>query len=104
MLEKGGIFVFITSGFNKGIYPVIMSSLLARFARVMTAVFVFAVLLSINASAQRRFYIAPDDHTDYYWAADGTTYRQAFLTMTDYYLDKMDATAGNPSDTQMRWN
>ena len=53
----------------------------------------------MNSSAQRRFYIAPDDHTDYYWIADAATYRQAFLSMTDYYLDKMDATQGNPSDT-----
>ena len=81
-----------------------MSFMLVRTALSITAMFGFVVLLSVNASAQRRFYIAPDDHTDYYWAADGATYRQAFLTMTDYYLDKMDATAGNPSDTQMRWN
>ena len=62
------------------------------------------VLLPLFAVGQRRFYMAPDDHTDYYWTADGNTYRQAFLTMTDYYLDKMDATQSNPSDTQMRWN
>jgi alpha-mannosidase len=54
-------------------------------------------------SAQRRFYIAPDDHTDYFWIADDVTYRQAFLTMIDYYLNKMDETASNPSDQQMRW-
>src|SRR5438477_7026614 len=63
-----------------------------------------AVFLASFVSAQKRFYIAPDDHTDYYWTADGNTYRQAFLTMIDYYLDKMDATAANPPDTQMRWN
>ncbi len=62
------------------------------------------MLCVANAAAQRRFYIAPDDHTDYFWIADDTTYRQSFLTMIDYYLDKMDATAGNASDTQMRWN
>jgi alpha-mannosidase len=36
--------------------------------------------------------------------ADDVTYRQAFLRMTDYYLNKMDETQGNPSDTQMRWS
>lgn len=65
---------------------------------------VFVLFLSINISAQRRFYLGTDDHTDYYWLGDAATYRQAFLTMIDYYLDRMDATAGNPSDTQMRWN
>ncbi len=54
--------------------------------------------------AQKRFYIAPDDHTDYFWVADDVAYRQAFLTMIDYYLNKMDATQSNPSDTQMRWS
>lgn len=74
-----------------------------------TAPTVFAVLACIIATfvcahAQRRFYIAPDDHTDYFWIADDATYRQSFLTMIDYYLGKMDTTAGNPSDTQMRWS
>src|SRR5687768_15445702 len=58
---------------------------------------------SASVAAQRRFYIAPDDHTDYFWTADDVTYRQSFLNMIDYYLNKMDATQGNPSDTQMRW-
>ena len=61
------------------------------------------ILLSLSAPAQRRFYIAPDDHTDYFWVADDVTYRQSFLRMIDYYLNKMDETAANPSDSQMRW-
>ena len=64
---------------------------------------IFTILATACVPAQRRFYIAPDDHTDYFWTADDTTYRQAFLTMIDYYLNKMDATASNPSDSQMRW-
>ncbi|MBK9437794.1 MAG: hypothetical protein IPN51_07380 [Chloracidobacterium sp.] len=59
---------------------------------------------SVAASGQKRFYLAPDDHTDYYWTADEATYRQAFLTMIDYYLNKMDETQSNPSDLQMRWS
>lgn len=62
------------------------------------------VTLSASASAQRRFYISPDDHTDYFWIADDVTYRQAFLNMIDFYLNKMDETQNNPSDQQMRWN
>ncbi len=104
MLEKTGFFLFNITGIVLESFPSFMSFLLARAARTFAAIFVLSVLLSINTLAQRRFYIAPDDHTDYYWTADGATYRQAFLTMTDYYLDKMDATQGNTSDTQMRWN
>ena len=66
---------------------------------------VIAILLLVApVTAQKRIYISPDDHTDYLWTADEATYRQAFLTMIDYYLDKMDETAGNPSDQQLRWN
>lgn len=63
-----------------------------------------SVVFTASMSAQRRFYISPDDHTDYFWVADDVAYRQAFLSMIDFYLDKMDQTAANPSDTQMRWN
>lgn len=70
----------------------------------LTAFIAFFAFLSLDVTAQRRFYIAPDDHTDYFWAADDVTYRQSFLTMIDYYLNKMDETQANPSDKQMRWN
>ncbi|HTH51779.1 MAG TPA: hypothetical protein VL501_07595 [Pyrinomonadaceae bacterium] len=59
--------------------------------------------LAVSAAAQRRFYLAPDNHTDYFWSADDTAYRQIFVNSIDYYLNKMDATQANPSDTQMRW-
>jgi alpha-mannosidase len=72
-------------------------------AKVAFVPVLLVAILMTNVSAQKRFYIAPDDHTDYYWLADGNTYRQSFLTMIDYYLNKMDQTAGNPSDQQMRW-
>ena len=75
-----------------------------RIAGKITIVFTVVFVLAFSASAQRRFYIAPDDHTDYYWAADEATYRQSFLSMIDYYLNKMDETQANPSDTQMRWS
>src|SRR5436190_1529017 len=97
-------FVFVISGVGLEFIMSFMSFKSVRIAWFIAAIFIFGIFLSMNASAQRRFYMAPDDHTDYYWTADGNTYRQAFLTMIDYYLDKMDATQGNPSDTQMRWN
>ena len=67
-------------------------------------VFLFIVLIAQAVFAQKRIYLAPDDHTDYMWSADEAVYQNAFLTMTDFYLDRMDATAGNPSQYQARWN
>lgn len=70
------------------------------------ALAVFAALGVIAdgaAAQQRRIYIAPDDHTDYYWTANETVYRQAFVDMLDFYLDLADTTAGNPPDYRSRW-
>lgn len=58
----------------------------------------------VGLSSQKRIYIAPDDHTDYYWSGGEETYQQAFLEMLDFYLDQADQTQGNPSDFQSRWN
>jgi alpha-mannosidase len=80
---------------------------MARLRFGSTLLFLAAVGLTNLASpvsAQKRIYIAPDDHTDYMWTADEATYQQSFLTMIDYYLNQMDATAGNPSAQQARWN
>jgi alpha-mannosidase len=52
----------------------------------------------------KRIYLAPDDHTDYFWSADEASYQQAFLRMLDYYLDKVDQTLSSPSAFQSRWN
>jgi len=71
----------------------------------LMAAAVFASLFPCAAyGQQKRVYLAPDDHTDYFWSADDDQYRQAFLTTLDYYLDLADATAGNPSSQQSRWN
>lgn len=62
-------------------------------------------LKQMHASQEtKRIYLAPDDHTDYFWSGGETAYRQAFLDMLDYYLDQADATQNNPSDFQGRWN
>jgi alpha-mannosidase len=55
-------------------------------------------------TAQKRIYIANDDHTDYVWTADEATYRAAFLEMLDYYLNQIDSTANNAAPYQSRWN
>ena len=59
---------------------------------------------ALAADTRKRIYIAADDHTDYMWTGSEETYRQAFLAMTDYWLNRADATATNPADFQSRWN
>lgn len=80
-----------------------MTKLLIRTFRRSVIAALLASVLSVSIPAQAKFYIAPDVHTDYFWTADDVTYRQSFLRMIDYYLDKMDETQSNPSDHQMRW-
>ena len=67
----------------------------------------FVPLLLLHGNSlldTKRIYIAPDDHTDYFWTAGENTYKQAFLETIDYYLDLSDATAGNVPEHQSRWN
>lgn len=62
------------------------------------------VVLSASVRAQQtRVYVAPDDHTDYYWSADGATYQRCFLRMLDYYLGLADQTQSAPPDFQSRF-
>lgn len=78
-----------------------------RFRRLFLIVASVALVFLFSAPlvrAQKRIYLAPDDHTDYMWTADEATYRQSFLSMIDFYLNQMDSTAGNPSAQQGRWN
>jgi alpha-mannosidase len=53
---------------------------------------------------QKRVYMAPDDHTDYFWSGTDVEYQQFFLTMLDYYLDQADATANEPTEFQSRFS
>lgn len=53
---------------------------------------------------RKRFYMAPDDHTDYMWRGNEERYRDAFLGMIDYYLKLTDETENEDSDFQSRWN
>ncbi len=81
-----------------------MSRYLVSSIRNTFLLIVVFCISAVSLLAQKKFYIAPDDHTDYYWIADEALYRDSFLTMIDYYLNKMDDTQGNPSDSQMRWS
>lgn len=71
--------------------------------KLAAAALVLLVVLLLPAQ-QKRIYIANDDHTDYLWAADANTYRDAFLAMLDYYLDQAEATAGDPEPYRNRFN
>jgi len=54
--------------------------------------------------AQKTIYLAPDDHTDYFWTADDVQYRAAFIETLDYYLSQIDKTQNDPEQFQTRWN
>jgi len=69
--------------------------------------FAFVLTLAFASglpAAQKRIYLANDDHTDYVWAADVAAFRQAFLEMLDYYLDLADQTAGESRNFRSRFN
>ncbi|MEO8606382.1 MAG: glycoside hydrolase [Chloroflexota bacterium] len=63
--------------------------------------------LPARAAAQsglKHIYVAADDHTDYVWRQDAATVQNNLVSMLDYYLDQIDATIGNQTEHQMRWN
>jgi alpha-mannosidase len=63
-----------------------------------------ALVTPATSHAAKRIYIANDDHTDYFWSGDDVQYRNAFLTMLDYYMGRAEATASAPSDQRARFN
>ncbi len=65
---------------------------------------VAAVTLIAQQPHSTRIYIAPDDHTDYFWSANDVTYRKAFLETLDYYLDQIAKAKDAPTEFQARWN
>jgi alpha-mannosidase len=56
------------------------------------------------AADPKRVFMAPDDHTDYFWSATDVEYRQFFLTMLDYYIDQAQATAFEVPQFQSRFS
>ncbi len=85
-------------GFLKSGVVAVVGALTARIDRI------FGTSLAALQSDPKRIYLAPDDHTDYFWSGDDAQYQAWFLQMLDYYLDRADQTAGNATDYQSRWN
>ena len=72
---------------------------------ILLAASILSLGLALPTKAQqKRIYIAPDDHTDYFWAGTDVQYADYFPRALDQYLDQMDATAASPPDQQARWN
>ncbi len=84
--------------FLKGSAVLLSGAVLSRY------VYKYDLIPGSAQSYAKRIYIAPDDHTDYYWSAGEDSYRQAFLDMIDYYLDLADTTQTNSTEHQSRWN
>lgn len=78
--------------------------------RSLAAVVLATVLISAGGKAlaqqelQKTIYLAPDDHTDYFWTADDVQYRAVFIETLDYYLGQIDNTQNDPDPFQARWN
>ncbi|GAB2831138.1 T9SS type A sorting domain-containing protein [Ferruginibacter profundus] len=67
------------------------------------------LLLQVTSGAQKRIYIANDDHTDYMWTGNEADYDSAFCHMLDWWIDHNDATlAAYPGAAnyylQSKWN
>jgi alpha-mannosidase len=57
-----------------------------------------------RAAPLHTVYLMNDNHTDYGWNATVETYEASMLTELDYYLDQIDATAGDPPSEEVRFN
>lgn len=80
---------------------------MALMSRLLLVSLVCALSLASAESAgagPKRVFIAPDDHTDYFWSATDVEYRQFFQTMLDYYIDQVQATALEPPQFQSRFS
>ena len=78
---------------------------LGRGAKAFLLLLAFAIACPGSALADhKRVFLAPDDHTDYYWSATGDDYSLLFTEMLDYYLDQADATKGEPANLQSRFS
>ena len=74
-------------------------------AILFSLVVVFGLASTESATAApKRVFMAPDDHTDYFWSATDVEYRQFFLSMLDYYINQAEATAGEPAEHQSRFS
>lgn len=62
-----------------------------------TGIALFFFILLQPALAQKRLYIANDDHTDFMWTIDSAAYVNAFVSMLDWWMAYNDVTAANPN-------
>jgi alpha-mannosidase len=65
---------------------------------------IFFCIYNNKIAAQSRLYLANDDHTDYMWTANETTYDSAFVNMIDSWMANNNATNTNPPDYQTKFN
>jgi alpha-mannosidase len=76
-----------------------------RAAKFFLIIIASAIAFPGSALADhKRVFMAPDDHTDYFWTATADQYSVAFTQMLDYYLNQADATKGEPSNLQSRFS
>jgi alpha-mannosidase len=76
-----------------------------RAAELSLVIVAFAIACPGGAAADpKRVFMAPDDHTDYYWSGTADQYSIAFTEMLDYYLDQADATKNEPANFQSRFS
>jgi alpha-mannosidase len=83
-----------------------MRAFLRGVPSTLLAAVVVAVLLAVASSAgaaPKKVFMAPDDHTDYFWSATDVEYRQLFLQMLDFYITQAEATAGERPEHQSRF-
>ena len=73
-------------------------------ARMILYAVCMLTLPMLQAQAQKRVYLALDNHTDYMWSGDEEQYRLAFTDMLDYYIKINDSTAHLPYNQQNKWN
>jgi len=71
---------------------------------ILFSVFLYLLQGIRSQAQQKRIYLAPDDHTDYLWSATEEGYRQAFLSMLDYYINQAEVTSSEAQEFQSRWN
>ena len=81
----------------------VSSMCMFRNSRFLPLLFV-AIAAQVSTAQQPRVYIAPDDHTDYFWTADDTQYRDGFIRTLDYYLRLSDSTENSAPALHSRWN
>ena len=78
---------------------------LRRGAKLVFVLIAFSIAIPGSALADhKRVFMAPDDHTDYFWSATGDQYAVAFTEMLDYYLDQAEATKNEPPNLQSRFS